>query len=102
MVTQPTIDTQKLAYRIDEAVKASGLGRSFLYERLADGSLKSVKIGKCRLIMRDELLRFLSGEPDDVPMSERSDAAVPSEPGRKPRGPGLVKPTGQLELPLRR
>ncbi|ADU13145.1 helix-turn-helix domain-containing protein [Asticcacaulis excentricus] len=101
MATQSTIDTRKLAYRIDEAVKASGLRRSVLYERLADGSLKSVKIGKCRLIMRDELLRFLSGEPDDVPLTEGSEAAVSSEPGRKPRGPGPVKPTGQLELPLR-
>ncbi|WKL56111.1 hypothetical protein Q1W73_10400 [Asticcacaulis sp. ZE23SCel15] len=40
----------KLAYRIDEAVKASGLGRSFLYEKMAEGKLRSVKVGGRRLI----------------------------------------------------
>lgn len=55
-------DTPKLAYRIDEAVKASGLGRSFLYERMADGSLKSVKIGGRRLILREDLMAFLKCE----------------------------------------
>jgi excisionase family DNA binding protein len=53
----------KLAYRIDEAVKATGLGRSFLYERMAEGSLKSVKIGGRRLILQEDLMAFLSGEP---------------------------------------
>lgn len=61
MIDPKSHDSQKLAYRIDEAVKASGLGRSFLYERIADGSLKSVKVGNCRLILRDDLVKFLSG-----------------------------------------
>lgn len=52
-------ETHKLAYRIDEAVKASGLGRTFLYERIASGELKSVKIGGRRLIMRSDLVAFL-------------------------------------------
>lgn len=51
----------KLAYRIDEAVKASGLGRSFLYERMSSGDLPSVKVGRRRLIMHDDLMRFLKG-----------------------------------------
>jgi hypothetical protein len=38
-------DVAKIAYRVDEAVKASGLGRSFLYERIASGELKSIKVG---------------------------------------------------------
>lgn len=52
-------DPTKLAYRIDEAVKATGLGRTFLYERIASGELKSIKVGARRLILRNELLRFL-------------------------------------------
>jgi excisionase family DNA binding protein len=56
----------KLAYSIDEAVKASGLGRSFLYERIAEGSLKSVKIGGRRLILQEDLVLFLRGEADPL------------------------------------
>lgn len=54
-------DVAKIAYRVDEAVKASGLGRSFLYERIASGELKSIKVGGRRLILRTELLNFLTG-----------------------------------------
>ncbi len=53
-------EPQKLAYRIDEAVKASGLGRSFLYERMAAGELKSIKVGGRRLILQSELVDFLN------------------------------------------
>jgi excisionase family DNA binding protein len=49
----------KFAYRIDEAVVATGLGRSFLYEQMAAGDLKSVKIGGRRLILREDLIAFL-------------------------------------------
>ncbi len=52
-------EANKIAYRIDEAVKATGLGRTFLYERIADGTLKSIKVGGRRLIMREDLMRFL-------------------------------------------
>ena len=53
-------DIEKVAYRVDEAVKASGLGRSFLYERIAAGDLKSVKVGGRRLILRSDLMSFLT------------------------------------------
>lgn len=56
-------ETNKIAYRIDEAVKASGLGRTFLYERIASGELKSVKIGGRRLILHAELMAFLTRMP---------------------------------------
>ena len=52
-------ETNKIAYRIDEAVKASGLGRTLLYERIASGELKSVKVGGRRLILRSDLVAFL-------------------------------------------
>jgi excisionase family DNA binding protein len=56
---QMEIETTKIAYRIDEAVKACGLGRSFLYERIAAGDLKSVKVGSRRLVLREDLIAFL-------------------------------------------
>lgn len=52
-------DPNKIAYRIDEAVNATGLGRTFLYERIASGDLKSIKVGARRLILREDLLEFL-------------------------------------------
>lgn len=56
-------DSGKIAYRIDEAVKASGLGRTFLYERMASGELKSIKLGGRRLILHSDLMEFLTHAP---------------------------------------
>jgi excisionase family DNA binding protein len=58
-MSEMQIETNKIAYRMDEAVKASGLGRTFLYERIASGELKSIKVGGRRLILHTELLDFL-------------------------------------------
>jgi excisionase family DNA binding protein len=57
----PAQGIEKISYRIDEAVKASGLGRTFLYERIAAGDLKSVKVGGRRLILRTDLVDFITG-----------------------------------------
>lgn len=39
-----------LLISIPEALARIGIGRSFLYERLADGSIRSVKAGRRRLV----------------------------------------------------
>lgn len=91
--------TQKLAYRIDEAVKASGLGRSFLYERMADGSLKSIKIGGRRLILKDDLLRFLCGEIAVADQDGGCNVKSVFEPQPKPPSQTGVIPIAQLEFP---
>lgn len=49
----------KLAYRIDEAVRASGLGRTTLYAEIKAGRLKAVKAAGRRLIMREDLEAYL-------------------------------------------
>lgn len=51
----------KLAYRVDEAVKASGVGRTALYEAMAAGKLAYRKLGARTLILRADLERFLGG-----------------------------------------
>jgi excisionase family DNA binding protein len=84
-----------LGYRIDEAVKASGLGRSFLYERIAEGALRSVKVGGRRLIMRRDLLEFIDG---GNPAKPATPAIVPAT---KPDANRLQQWT-QLELPLKK
>ena len=50
----------KLAYRIPEAVEATGIGRSTLYELIRDGELKTTKIRGRTLIERSELEALLA------------------------------------------
>lgn len=49
----------KLAYRIPEVVEATGLSRSVLYEDMAAGRLAFVKRGRSRLVLADDLARYL-------------------------------------------
>jgi excisionase family DNA binding protein len=55
---------EKLAYQINEAVEASGLGRTTLYAAIAAGELETIKVGTRRLITRDALLDFLERHRD--------------------------------------
>ena len=50
---------EKIAYRIDEAVYVSGLGRTTLYEEIKNRRLKAVKVAGRRLILREDLEAFL-------------------------------------------
>ena len=56
----------KRAYRIDEAAAATGLGKSTLWKRIAEGRLATRKDGNCTLILRDELERFLHALPEEI------------------------------------
>lgn len=60
MSSKTDTDT-KLAYSINEAVKASSLARSTLYKHIAKGRLKTVRVGGRRLILAEALLAFISG-----------------------------------------
>jgi hypothetical protein len=59
---QPQID-RILAYSIDQFCRASSLGRSFVYEQIAAGTLRTVKRGKRRLILAEDARSFMRGEP---------------------------------------
>ena len=51
---------ERLLYPIPDAAKALGLGRSKIYELLADGQLESISIGRRRLV-KAESIRALAG-----------------------------------------
>lgn len=51
---------EKLAYSIPEAVQASGVGRSSIYDAIRRGELRSTKKGGRRLIPVDALKAWLS------------------------------------------
>ena len=55
VVPSATPTTTKLAYRIEEAVDATGLARSAIFERIRRGELKSFRAGKRRLVLADSL-----------------------------------------------
>jgi len=55
--------TNQILISIPEAVSRSGISRSFLYERLADGSIDSVKAGKRRLVVVASLNHWAANLP---------------------------------------
>jgi excisionase family DNA binding protein len=50
---------EQLLYRPADAAKVLGLSRSFIYERIADGSLESLRCGGARLIPADALQSWI-------------------------------------------
>ena len=58
-----TIRTSPLAVTIHEAVRVSGLSRSELYRRLADGKVQAVKSGSRTLVLMDSLRAHLASLP---------------------------------------
>lgn len=52
-----------LSYGIADAVKASGVGRSFLYEQIKAGKLKARKLGRRTLILATDLQSWLAALP---------------------------------------
>lgn len=49
----------KMAYSIEESAAQIGVTRTMFYGLMRDGQIKTIKIGRRRLITRKELLRFL-------------------------------------------
>ena len=50
----------RLAYSVDEAALLTGLSRDLLYDQMRTGKLAYLKIGRRRIITRNELQSFLS------------------------------------------
>ncbi len=49
----------KLAYGIEEAAMAIGVGKSTIWRWVHDGRVKTIKLGGRTLIRREELMRLL-------------------------------------------
>jgi excisionase family DNA binding protein len=70
---KPKVPENKLALSVKEAAHVASFGRSTLYEALASGELKAVKLGRRTLVLVNELRRFLEALPPAPPVD---DAAV--------------------------
>jgi excisionase family DNA binding protein len=53
---------EPLAYRINDACRVSGLGRTTIYEKLASGELLTKKVGGRRLVDAASLRALVSGQ----------------------------------------
>jgi excisionase family DNA binding protein len=51
----------EIAFRVDDAVRVSGLSRSSLYLLMANGELPAIKAGGRRLILRADLEKYFEG-----------------------------------------
>jgi excisionase family DNA binding protein len=54
---------QREGLSVAEACAIAGIGRTKLYEAIAEGSLRARKYGKRCIILRDDLRTFLTGLP---------------------------------------
>lgn len=59
--------TERLTYRVHEAVALSGLSRLTIERRIGDGTLKSHKVGRARLIEAESLKAWLYGGEKSQP-----------------------------------
>lgn len=50
-----------LAYRVDEAADAMRLSRSAIYELIRSGQLRTVKLGRRRLVPVQALAEYMNG-----------------------------------------
>lgn len=59
MSYKPNSEVQPLAYSVRDARQKIGISHTKIYELIADGSLKTVKIGKKRLVLVDSINELL-------------------------------------------
>lgn len=65
----------RLAYPPAEAAELLGLSRARLYQLIADGSIRSFKIGRSRRISAEALGAFLDAASTDAASTDASGAA---------------------------
>lgn len=51
---------QKLSYTVEEAIAATGFTRTRIYQAIGDGSLKSLKAGRRRMVSAKALEAFIA------------------------------------------
>ena len=56
----PDSPVDRLAYSVDEAARITGLSRDLLYDQMRAGKLRYLKVGRRRIITRQNLESFLT------------------------------------------
>jgi excisionase family DNA binding protein len=60
MSTVTAAPVDRLLYTPEEAAEALAIGRSTLYELMADGVVRYIKLGRCRRIRRIDLETYVA------------------------------------------
>lgn len=55
--------SHKLAYTLDQAVEATGVGRTEMFVAMKQGKLRARKLGKRNIILAQDLIDFLKNLP---------------------------------------
>jgi len=63
---------EKLAYNINEAAKAIGIGRTKIYELIGEGRLVPKTVAGRRIIPRAQLEALVEGDSQPTPASGRA------------------------------
>lgn len=58
-----SIKPESLAYRVKDAARLMGIGRSKVFELIKEGHLPARKIGGATLVLRADIIAFLEGAP---------------------------------------
>jgi excisionase family DNA binding protein len=61
LVTEPP-----LCLRVEDAARALGIGRSTVYDLIRSGRLRSIKIGRRRLVPRDAVEALIARLEEDL------------------------------------
>lgn len=61
-MTSHNYDIPKIAYSIREASQATSLGRTTLYNYIASGRLKAIRVGGRTVILAESLKALIGGE----------------------------------------
>jgi excisionase family DNA binding protein len=82
----PAASVQPLAISIRDAVSIAGISRSLLYQEIAAGRLRSLRIGARRLLLLDDLRDWLTAHRDSgLPPTSRSTETGPASPSPEER-----------------
>lgn len=53
----------QLAYRVKDAARLMGVGRSKVFELIREGHLPARKVGGATVVLRADIVAFLNGAP---------------------------------------
>ena len=73
---------ERISCTIPEASEASGLGRSKIYELMAEGRIETTSVGRRRLILVPSLFRLV--RPQELALTTAQITEAPAAPMRGP------------------
>ncbi|PXY23726.1 excisionase [Prauserella coralliicola] len=60
MDTTPTVVPERHLYRIPEAMRLLSMSRTVIYEQIRSGRLRTVKLGRARLVPAEAISEFVN------------------------------------------